>query len=100
MPPAAFTTFLSMSTQNVCKMMRAIRGEPNRGLRDLSSTMAWMSALVAEGPRRSLARNPTVHRQGLEGRVALNDFSRDVRDAACRRLLHIRVMPSMPSVTP
>jgi hypothetical protein len=25
-------------------MMRAIRGQPNRGLRDLSSTMAWMSA--------------------------------------------------------
>jgi hypothetical protein len=24
--------------------MRAIRGQPNRGLRDLSSTMAWMSA--------------------------------------------------------
>jgi hypothetical protein len=29
---------------NVCEMMRAIRGQPNRGLRDLSSTMAWMSA--------------------------------------------------------
>jgi hypothetical protein len=25
-------------------MMHAIRGQPNRGLRDLSSTMAWMSA--------------------------------------------------------
>jgi len=25
-------------------MMRAIRGQPNRGLRDVSSTMAWMSA--------------------------------------------------------
>src|SRR4030095_10332398 len=25
-------------------MMRAIRGQPNRGSRDLSSTMAWMSA--------------------------------------------------------
>ena len=35
---------LSMSTPNVCEMMRAIRGQPNRGLRDLSSTMAWMSA--------------------------------------------------------
>src|ERR1019366_2044534 len=33
-----------MSTPNVCEMMRAIRGQPNRGLRDLSSTMAWMSA--------------------------------------------------------
>jgi hypothetical protein len=39
-----YTTFLSMSTPNVCEMMRAIRGQPNRGLRDLSSTMAWMSA--------------------------------------------------------
>ena len=29
---------------NVCEMMRAIRGQPNRGLRDLSSTMARMSA--------------------------------------------------------
>ena len=37
------TTFLSMSTPNVCEMMRAIRGHPNRGLRDLSSTMARMS---------------------------------------------------------
>jgi hypothetical protein len=25
-------------------MMRGIRGQPNRGLRDLSSTVAWMSA--------------------------------------------------------
>jgi hypothetical protein len=33
-----------MSTPKVCEMMRAIRGQPNRGLRDLSSTMAWMSA--------------------------------------------------------
>ena len=39
-----YTTFLSMSTPNVCAMMRAIRGQPNRGLRDLSSTMAWISA--------------------------------------------------------
>src|SRR5438105_11441175 len=38
-----YTTFLSMSTPNVREMMRAIRGQPNRGLRDLSSTMAWMS---------------------------------------------------------
>ena len=29
---------------NVREMMRAIRGQPNRGLRDVSSTMAWMSA--------------------------------------------------------
>src|SRR5712691_5948122 len=39
-----YTTFLSMSTPNVCEMMRAIRGQPNRGLRDLSSTIAWISA--------------------------------------------------------
>ena len=26
-----YTTFLSMSTPNVCEMMRAIRGQPNRG---------------------------------------------------------------------
>src|SRR3977135_4195343 len=38
------TTCLAISTHNVCEMMRAIRGQPNRGLRDLSSTMAWMSA--------------------------------------------------------
>jgi hypothetical protein len=37
---------LVMSTPNVCEMMRAIRGQPNRGLRDLSSTMAWMSAAL------------------------------------------------------
>jgi hypothetical protein len=29
---------------NVCERIRAIRGQPNRGLRDLSATMAWMSA--------------------------------------------------------
>ena len=37
------TTVLSMSTPNVCEMMRAIRGHPNRGVRDVSSTMARMS---------------------------------------------------------
>ncbi len=35
-----------MSTPNVSEMMRAILGQPNRGLRDLSSTMAWMSAAL------------------------------------------------------
>ena len=34
-----------MSIPNVWELMRAIRGQPNRGLRDFSSTMAWMSAL-------------------------------------------------------
>src|SRR5215468_12772127 len=43
-----YTTFLSMSIPNVCAIMRAIRGQPNRGLRDLSSTMARMTA--ASGP--------------------------------------------------
>jgi hypothetical protein len=33
-----------MSSPNVCEMMHAIRGQPNRELRDLSSTMARMSA--------------------------------------------------------
>jgi hypothetical protein len=33
-----------MATPNVWEMISAIRGQPNRGLRDLSSTMAWMSA--------------------------------------------------------
>jgi hypothetical protein len=33
------TTFLSMAIPNVCATMRAIRGQPNRGLRELSSTM-------------------------------------------------------------
>ena len=28
------------------EMIRAIRGQPNPGLRDFSSTMAWMRALV------------------------------------------------------
>jgi hypothetical protein len=37
-----------MSIPNACEMMRAIRGQPNRGLRDLSSTMAWISA--SSGP--------------------------------------------------
>jgi hypothetical protein len=33
-----------MSIPNVCEMICAIRGHPNRGLRDLSSTIAQMSA--------------------------------------------------------
>ena len=33
-----------MSTPNVREMMRAMRGQPNRGFRDLSSTIARMSA--------------------------------------------------------
>ena len=32
-----------MSTPNVREMMRAMRGQPNRGFRDLSSTIARMS---------------------------------------------------------
>ena len=43
-----WTTFLSMWIPNVSPMIRAIRGQPNRGLRDLSSTMARMSA--SSGP--------------------------------------------------
>ena len=41
-----YTTFLSMLAPNVREMMRAIRGQPNRGVRDVSSTMAWMSAAL------------------------------------------------------
>jgi len=37
-----------MSTPNVFEMICAIRGQPNRGLRDLSSTMAGTSA--SSGP--------------------------------------------------
>ena len=33
-----------MSIPHVREMINAIRGQPNRGLRDLSSTMAWISA--------------------------------------------------------
>ena len=54
-----YTTFLSMLTPNVRAMMRAIRGQPNRGFRDLSSTMAWISASLGPfGPGflRALAR--------------------------------------------
>ncbi len=40
---------MSISTPNVCEMMRAIRGHPNRGLRDLSSTMARMRASLGPG---------------------------------------------------
>ena len=39
-----YTTFLSMLAPNVRAMMRAIRGQPNRGFRDLSSTVACLSA--------------------------------------------------------
>ena len=47
-----YTTFLSTSMPNVCEMIRAIRGQPNRGLRDFSSTMAWMRASSGPfGPR-------------------------------------------------
>ena len=37
-----------MSIPNVCEMMRAIRGQSNRGFRYLSSTMVRMSA--SSGP--------------------------------------------------
>jgi hypothetical protein len=41
-----YTTFVSMSTPNVCEMIRAIRGQPNRGWRDLSSPMVWIRAAL------------------------------------------------------
>ena len=43
-----YTTFWSMSIPIVCETMRAIRGQVNRGLRDLSATMARMRA--SSGP--------------------------------------------------
>jgi hypothetical protein len=47
--------FLSTSTPNVCA--RAIRGQPNRGLRDLRSTIARMSAWpFRSGPLRARPR--------------------------------------------
>src|SRR6516165_424102 len=46
------TTCLSMSIPNVCAMMRTIRGQPNRGLRDVRSTVARLSASSGPfGPR-------------------------------------------------
>jgi hypothetical protein len=53
------TTFVSMAIPNVCETMRAIRGQPTRGLRDLSSTMARMRA--SSGPF-----GPRVVGHGLE----------------------------------
>ena len=38
------TTLHAASDQATRELIRAIRGQPNRGLRDLSSTMALMSA--------------------------------------------------------
>ena len=80
-----------MSTPNVCEMMRAIRGQPNRGLRDLSSTMAWMSASLGPfGPgflraraRREQSAVLATHqrlmkrqeRRGAEGDGDLSDSS-------------------------
>src|SRR5216684_5203334 len=77
-----------MSTPNVCEMMRAIRGQPNRGLRDLSSTMAWISASFGpfgpgflghgldENSRRYLQRtNALMKRQKRRGMYADGDPS-------------------------
>ena len=80
-----------MSTPNVCEMMRAIRGQPNRGLRDLSSTMAWMSASLGpfgpgffgHGRRREQPAVLATHqglmkrqeRRGAEGDGDLSDAS-------------------------
>ena len=41
---------LSMSIPNVCAMMHAIRGQPKRGLRDLSSTILDERGLGPFGP--------------------------------------------------
>src|SRR5262245_61115436 len=84
----ACTTFLSTSTPNVREMMRAIRGQPNRGLRALSSTMALMRASLGpfgpgflghgldENRRRYLpCTNGPVKRQQRRGAYGDGDLS-------------------------
>ena len=41
---AVYDVLVDIDRERVRDDVRAIRGQPNRGLRDLSSTMAWMSA--------------------------------------------------------
>jgi hypothetical protein len=65
-------------------MMRAIRGQPNRGLRDLSSTMAWMSA--SSGPF-----GPGLFGHGVD-RTAVHADS----DEATRELVHHHEHPVAP----
>src|SRR5436190_1994049 len=67
-----YTTFLSMSTPNICDMIRAIRGQPNRGLRDLSSTMAWRSA----GAEIHFVRRLTAKRRMRQHAVVFVDVER------------------------
>jgi hypothetical protein len=71
----------------VCEMMRAIRGQPNRGLRDLSSTMAWMSASpwpfgpgffghrLDENSRRYVRHQRLMKRQERRGAYGDGDLS-------------------------
>src|SRR3979411_2533411 len=64
-PSTGDTPFFAISTPNVCEMMRAIRGQPNRGLRDLSSTMAWMRASL--GPLGPGCLGPGLAENGRQG---------------------------------
>ena len=57
------TRFLSRSTPNVCEMIRAMRAHPNRRLRDVSSTMAWMSASLGPFGPGVRARWPDENRR-------------------------------------
>ena len=82
-----------MSTPNVREMMRAIRGQLNRGLRDLSSTMAWMSASLGpfgpgfrgqsfeENRRRYLRRtNPRWKARSVAGRTPIRTCQESSED--------------------
>ena len=63
-----------MLTPNVREMMRAIRGQPNRGFRDLSSAMAWMSASLGpfgpgffgHSPRREQSAVRATHQRLMQ----------------------------------
>jgi replicative DNA helicase len=60
-----YTTFLSISTPNVCEMMRAIRGHPNRGLRDLRLDVPVIAL-------SQLSRAPET--RGGDGKPKLSDL--------------------------
>ena len=77
------TTFLSMSTPTVCEMMRAIRGHPNRGLRELSSTLARMSDSLGPFGPGFFGRAPLAHWAGQQiGLAVPTKRAQDCLDAA------------------
>src|SRR5215510_4138714 len=82
-----YTTFLSTSTPNGCAMMGAIRGQPNRGLRDVSSTMAGISAspgpfgprflrhgLATNSPRYLRRTRAARNANSVDGRTTMASF--------------------------